>query len=136
MNGCNTKKRLFIDPPEEWQVGVVTLFATKYPERQIKSCAEGTQPSNVFFLSKKVCVSSNSTISQNGKTMLFFGGDEIRQPPTCLFTTYNFITIFTTTETFQAGHLATISGEKYHRQVKLYRENRQDGQDVLSGQRG
>ena len=48
------KKKLLIDPPEEWQGGVVTLFATKYPEKQIKSCAEGTQPSNVFFLKQKI----------------------------------------------------------------------------------
>ena len=81
--------------------------------------------------------SSNSTIRQNGKTMLFLGGlYEIRQPPTCLCTTSNFITNNTTTETFQAGHLSTISGEKYHRQVKLYRDDRQGRQDVLSGQTG
>ena len=48
------KKKLLIDPPEEWRGGVVTLFATKYPEKQIKSCAEGTQPSNVFFLKQKI----------------------------------------------------------------------------------
>ena len=61
----------------------------------------------------KTFFSSDSTISQTGKTMLFLGGlYDIRQPPTYFCTTCNFITNNTTTETFQAGHLATILEEK------------------------
>ena len=52
---------------------------------------------------------------------------EIRQSPTCLCTTFNFLTK-TTIATFPAGHLGrhltTTSGEKYHKRVRQDKENR------------
>ena len=57
---------------------------------------------------------------------------KIRQPPTCLCTTSNFLTN-TTIETFQAGHLgrplANTSRRKYQRQVRQGRDARQDRRD-------